>query len=58
MKHVCPGCRRYTVNEDRRRKGDGRLRPVNGAELILAARQAPKVRCACGHTTVLLRGSP
>lgn len=51
----CPCCRMPIAKEDRRRKQDN-LTMMNGAKLTERKNEAPRVRCSCGHVTILLKG--
>lgn len=52
--YACPDCRRPLVRVDRRCKQP--LRAVGGASLDLRPGLAPRVKCSCGKTLVLLEG--
>ena len=50
----CPRCGKTCAREDRRRKEP--LRAAAGCALHLWPKEAPRVKCACGNTVVILKG--
>jgi len=51
----CARCGKVVAKEDRRFKGE-QLQPRNGATISFPEGQAPRVRCACGMLTIVIRG--
>ena len=55
MNYSCAECRKVVAKEDRRRKIP-ELVAVSGASVERHHQQAPRLRCPCGHVTILIRG--
>lgn len=52
----CVKCGVTIARTDNRRRLDDRTMPKSPAVLERPARQAPRLRCGCGHVTILLKG--
>lgn len=51
----CPHCNAPVAKIDRRRKVGERVSAATGATLEAVPKQAPKVRCKCGHVVAVVR---
>jgi len=62
-KYSCPCCKLVLAKEDLRRSWEGGfllpsgLLLLNGATLTAVPNQAPRLKCRCSQTVVLLKGA-
>lgn len=56
MKYKCPECGKVVAMEGKSKKTYN-LTAVGNARLVLHEKSAPKVRCSCGKSIILLKGS-
>ena len=53
----CPNCQTILAKEDRRIKKRSNLVLVHALSLDQPAKQASRIKCPCGKTIVLIKGS-
>lgn len=62
MKYKCPNCRKMVARDGKTETEDGEtieiVIPVRGARLETREREAPRVKCVCGKTVIILKGEP
>jgi hypothetical protein len=54
---ACPGCARVVARFDRRRKEALVVVAPATMQSSAEAKEAPRVRCACGKSIVVIRGN-
>jgi hypothetical protein len=54
---VCPQCKKVVARQVWRKNLKEELIPMPGTKLEVRMKEAPKLRCKCGHLLVLLRGA-
>ena len=57
MHYTCPKCRLVVVRSDSRYQQADVYTALSGAKILERVNEAPRVRCRCGHLSVLLRAS-
>ncbi len=57
MNFVCSSCKRIVGRENKEAPPGEELTVLEGAVLEVRTNEAPRIKCNCGRTMILLKGS-